>query len=160
MINGKGYKSNTQGKTGKNAHRVMFELKKDIADCSRQIYSPVYTDKNGNVQISKYNYYVDDQNDKNGTNNDVFIKGISEKLPGGLADKYIIDKSNWNGNYHLFQYIEAKEDKNQENRVYDNGTINGPIHKVGDQYYVVYENDYPHSIGVPINWLVCDVSII
>ena len=160
MINGKGYKSNTQGKTGKNAHRVMFELKKDIADCSRQIYSPVYTDKNGNVQISKYNYYVDDQNDKNGTNNDVFIKGISEKLPGGLADEYIIDKSNWNGNYHLFQYIEAKEDKNQENRVYDNGTINGPIHKVGDQYYVVYENDYPHSIGVPIHWLVCDVSNI
>ena len=160
MINGKGYKSNTQGKTGKNAHRVMFELKKDIADCSRQIYSPVYTDKNGNVQISKYNYYVDDQNDKNGTNNDVFIKGISEKLPGGLADEYIIDKSNWNGNYHLFQYIEAKEDKNQENRLYDNGTINGPIHKVGDQYYVVYENDYPHSIGVPIHWLVCDVSNI
>lgn len=160
MINGEGYKSNTQGKTGKNAHRVMFELKKDIADCSRQIYSPVYTDKNGNVQISKYNYYVDDQYDKNGTNNDVFIKGISEKLPGGLADEYIIDKSNWNGNYHLFQYIEAKEDKNQENRVYDNGTINGPIHKVGDQYYVVYENDYPHSIGVPIHWLVCDVSNI
>lgn len=160
MINGKGYESNTQGKTGKNAHRVMFELKKDIADCSRQIYSPVYTDKNGNVQISKYNYYVDDQNDKNGTNNDVFIKGISEKLPGGLADKYIIDKSNWNGNYHLFQSIKAKEDKNQENRVYDNGTIKGPIHKVGDQYYVVYENDYPHSIGVPIHWLVCDVSNI
>ena len=44
--------------------------------------------------------------------------------------------------------------------MYDNGTINGPIHKVGDQYYVVYENDYPHSIGVPIHWLVCDVSNI
>ena len=160
MINGKGYKSNTQGKTGKNAHRVMFELKKDIADCSRQIYSPAYTDENGNVQISKYNYYIDDQYDGNGTNNDVFIRGISEKLPGGLADKYIVDKSNWDGNYHLFRYIEAKEDENQENRVYYNGTINGPIYKVGHQYYVVYENDFPHSIGVPIHWLVCDVSII
>lgn len=137
----------------KNNDRVHFlreDNSKEDPDCTRQIYSPKYTNEQGKKIVKQYNYYIEGQD---GKGNNIFVYNISKDLPGGLADKYISDEGNWEGNYCLYKSTGKTTSVSKK-------AVGGPIYQVNGKWYVVYENDYPHSIGVPIHWLVCDVSII
>lgn len=131
---------------------------KDNPDCTRQIYSPKFTDADGQVKIQKYNYYIEGQD---GNGNNIYIKGISNNIMGGNADGVIREPKNWDDDYTL--YRQWKWDSIIEaNRKFTN------VQKVGTTWYVVYENIYKryeengvargncHSIGVPISWFVSE----
>ena len=137
----------------KNNDRVHFlreDNSKEDPDCTRQIYSPKYTNEQGKKIVKQYNYYIEGQD---GKGNNIFVYNISKDLPGGLADKYISDEGNWKGNYCLYK-------STGKTPIGSKKAVGGPIYQVNGKWYVVYENDYPHSIGIPIHWLVCDISII
>lgn len=137
----------------KNNDRVHFlreDNSKEDPDCTRQIYSPKYTNEQGKKIVKQYNYYIEGQD---GKGNNIFVYNISKDLPGGLADKYISDEGNWKGNYCLYK-------STGKTAIGSKKAVGGPIYQVNGKWYVVYENDYPHSIGIPIHWLVCDISII
>lgn len=137
-----------------NQDRVFFKSdssnSKEDAEFTRQIYSPEYTNEKGEKIVKKFNYYIEGQD---GKGNNIYIWKISRYLPGGLADKYIAHEDNWKGDYYLYKATQETAQGSIKN-------VSGPICEVNGKWYVVYENNNPHSIGVPIHWLVCDVSII